>query len=288
MAGHPRRAALRHRVENNETLYVPYCPDALTARLCEREGFDAGYVSGAALGWTSALTEALLTCTDLAAIVTAVRRRSDLPLVVDCGSGFGDAVHVMRTVWELEAAGADVLEIEDQVAPKQVGHHGGIEHLVAPEAMVAKIEAAAAARRDPDLLIIARTGALQNEDHEAAVARARAYRAAGADVIMVLPRNDDDLVRLAAAVDAPIALLARMDSRDRTAWARSPATLVIDPLTGHAAAFGALEQVYRQLGAGRTRVLDDEQLARYRVTVAELSGLDTLIDVERADAGLRQ
>ena len=143
------RAAFRQRVLDVATppVLVPLTLDPLTARLCEELGYEAGYVSGGALGYQLAVSEALLTLTELAQTTAAIVRRSNVAVVVDGGVGFGDPVHVTRMMWEFEAAGAAAVEIEDQVAPKRVSHHRGVEHLVPTDQMVAKIRFAIAARK---------------------------------------------------------------------------------------------------------------------------------------------
>ena len=115
------RRQFRERVLDSRgpAMLAPITLDPLTARLCEQLGFTAGYVSGGGLGYQLALSEALLTVTELAATVAAITRRSSLAVIVDGGVGFGDPVHVARAMWEFEAAGAVAVELEDQVAPKR-------------------------------------------------------------------------------------------------------------------------------------------------------------------------
>jgi 2-methylisocitrate lyase-like PEP mutase family enzyme len=126
----------------------------------------------------------LVTVSELAAHVAAIREAFPGPLVVDADTGFGNAVNVVRTVSLLERAGADALQIEDQVFPKRCGHFAG-KHVIATAEMVEKIKAAVDTRRDGDLLIIARTDAIAPEGYAAAIERAAAYREAGADVTFV-------------------------------------------------------------------------------------------------------
>ena len=113
--------------------------------------------------------------------------------------GFGDPVHVQRAVWDFEAAGAVAVEFEDQVSPKRVHHHVGVEHLVSVDEMCSKVEAAVAARSDADFLIIARTGGMRHEGVDAGIARLQAYVNAGADIAMAFCR-DQDLERVAREV----------------------------------------------------------------------------------------
>ena len=267
-------------VATSGTLFLPFCPDALTARLCGRLGFSGGYVSGAGLGYSLALSEALLNSRDLADVVMGIRRRSDLPIVVDGGVGFGDAIHLQRTVWELEAAGAHAIEIEDQVAPKRASHHRGIEHLESLDVMVKKIRYAAEARRDVNCLLIARTGAIQNESIDSAIRRGNAYAAAGADVVMLLATDKHDYEIAVEKINCPIATLAPFDDRSRDEWGNLGLRIVIDPQTGHAVAFAAMARAYEQQAAGGLSGLDGPTLEKARSLFADLTDLKNLYAIE--------
>ena len=148
--------------------------------------FPAAYVTGAGIANTylGIPDIGLVTVTELADHVAAIRDAFPGPLVVDADTGFGNALNMVRTVQLLERAGADALQIEDQVFPKRCGHFAGKEVIPTAE-MVAKVKAAVDTRRDRDLLIIARTDAIAPEGFEAAIERAAAYREAGADVTFV-------------------------------------------------------------------------------------------------------
>ncbi|OUS92182.1 oxaloacetate decarboxylase [Rhodococcus sp. NCIMB 12038] len=177
---------LRRRITTGPLLVVPGVANALTARLVEEVGFEAVYVTGAGIANTFlGLPDiGLVTLTELTAHVAAIRDATDLPLIVDADTGFGNAVSVRRTVRDLERAGADGIQLEDQLFPKRCGHFGG-KQLVGTEEMVQKIHAAVDARRDDDLVIVARTDARAAEGFDAAIDRAAAYREAGADVTFV-------------------------------------------------------------------------------------------------------
>lgn len=275
------RAAFRRRVENEGPLMIPHCPDALTARLCEELGFDGGYLGGGGLGLSLAVSEALLTTTELAQTAAAIRRRSALPLVVDGGVGFGDAVHVTRMVWDLESAGVHAIELEDQVAPKRASHHRHVEHLVPVEVMLGKIRAAVAARRDPDLLLIARTGAVQNESFDAAVERCEAYFAAGADAVMLLPENAEQRAAVPRRLSGPVALLTSFDLHTPGEWSELGYSLVIDPVTGQTAAFGALRDAYREQRAGRPSARPAAESFAVFEQMQDLAGFEDLYAIER-------
>jgi 2-methylisocitrate lyase-like PEP mutase family enzyme len=180
------RRELRSMLRPGAALLLPGVADALAARIVADQGFPAAYVTGAGIANTilGVPDIGLMTVTELAEQVAAIRDAFPGPLVVDADTGFGNAVNMVRTVKLLERAGADALQIEDQVFPKRCGHFAGKQVISAAE-MVEKVKAAVDTRRDPDLLIIARTDAIAAESYDAALGRADAYRAAGADVTFV-------------------------------------------------------------------------------------------------------
>jgi len=167
-------------------LVLPGAPDALTARLAREIGFEAVYVTGAGVTnrYLGVPDLGLITLSELADHVEAIRDAVDIPIVVDADTGFGGPLNVRRTVQVLERRGANAIQLEDQVFPKRCGHFAGKETIAAAE-MVAKLQAALDARGDDSLLIVARTDARQEFGLEEALERAESYREAGADVIFV-------------------------------------------------------------------------------------------------------
>jgi methylisocitrate lyase len=215
--------ALRQAV-TDACIQIPGAPNALAARLIERMGFEAMYLSGAAFsaGVLALPDVGLFTLTELAQQTRYLTRAAEVPLIVDADTGFGDAVNVERTVEELEAAGAAAIQLEDQQLPKRCGHLSG-KSLVSAEAMCAKIRAAVASRRDENLVIIARTDARGVSGFDEAVARAHAYLAAGADWIFPEAlQTQEEFARFAQLIDAP--LVANM-----TEFGKSP-LLTMDQL----------------------------------------------------------
>lgn len=184
---------------------VPGAFNALVARMIERAGFQALYVSGAAVSASAGMPDiGLLTLSEAADQTRTITAAVSIPAIVDVDTGFGEAVNVERTVRTIEAAGAAAIQIEDQRLPKRCGHLSG-KDVVAIEEMSAKIRAAASARRDPDFVIIARTDARGVNGFDDAVARARAYRAAGADAIFPeAMESADEFRRFRKAVDGPL------------------------------------------------------------------------------------
>jgi len=186
MASHVSRGEFHTMLSPGAALLLPGVANALAARIVADQGFTAAYVTGAGIANTflGVPDIGLVTVTELAQHVAAIRAAFPGPLVVDADTGFGNPLNMVRTVELLERAGADALQIEDQVFPKRCGHFAGKEVIPAAE-MVAKVKAAVDTRRDRDLLIIARTDAIAPEGYDAAIERAAAYHEAGADVTFV-------------------------------------------------------------------------------------------------------
>lgn len=274
------REQFSRRMKESPPLMVPLCLDALTARLLHELGFPGGYVSGGALGFNHAVSEALLTLSELVDTTRHITARSALPIIVDGGVGFGDAVHVARTIWEVEASAAVAIEIEDQVAPKRVSHHRGIEHLVSCHEMVAKIEQAVSARQDSQFLIIARTGSIKNESFEQAVDRANAYVDAGADVIMLMPQQQEQWLQAARSIAAPLATIASLDSRTAQEWQELGCSLVIDPFTAQAAYLDLLRKIYGSFVETGSTGTDRKEIAASYLELQHYAGLDELYRIE--------
>jgi methylisocitrate lyase len=233
-------------------LAIPGAFNALTARLVERLGFRAVYLSGGALSAGSGLPDVgLLTVTEFADEAGRLTAATSLPLLCDADTGFGEALNVERTVHLLEAAGAAGIHLEDQLMPKRCGHLSG-KSLVDPEVMAAKIRAAVAAKTDPDFVIIARTDARGVTGFDDAIRRAELYLSAGADAIFPEAlETPDEFARFAKAVQAP--LLANM-----TEFGKGPLIPLADlgamgyamalyPLTAFRAAMKAAEETLRLL-----------------------------------------
>ena len=275
------RGRLRELLESHPPVFAPVCLDPLTARTLEGLGYEAAYLSGGALGFQLAVSEALLTLTEIAEAARRVTARSSIALIVDGGVGFGDAVHTSRAVAEIEATGAAAIELEDQVAPKRAHHHKGVEHLVSLETMVGKLEAAVAARRDPDFLIIARTGAVRNESYEAAVERGRAYRAAGADLVMLRPETAEQWRDAVTAIDAPLAAMASFGSRTQAEWEGLGWPLVIDPFTGQVAGWLAAREAARHFIEEGASGEDEAAIGAGYEAIKQAAGMDALYAIEK-------
>ena len=197
--------SFKQKLQQRRAILVPGASNALAARVIADLGFEAIYVTGAGVTNMS-LGLPDLAFVDLTQIVQhtmAIRNVTDLPLVVDADTGFGNAVNVSHTVRMLERAGANAIQIEDQKMPKRCGHFTGKE-LVAPQEMAAKVEAAVDARRSDELLIVARTDARATEGFPAALDRAALYVEAGADVIFIeAPESEEEVRRIPASLPVP-------------------------------------------------------------------------------------
>jgi methylisocitrate lyase len=230
-----------------ETVVIPGVFNPLVARMAEKMGFRAMYLSGAALSASTGVPDiGILTQTEFADAARALTRASHLPLLCDADTGFGEALNVERTVHLLEEAGAAGLHLEDQQFPKRCGHLSG-KALVPAEEMASKIRAAAAARRDPDFVVVARTDARGVTDFKDAVRRALLYLEAGADAIF--PEALESAEEFAAfAKEVPAPLLANMTefgrgpSLDVQVLASMGYRMVIYPVTALRAALKAAEQ----------------------------------------------
>jgi 2-methylisocitrate lyase-like PEP mutase family enzyme len=200
------RAALRRLLAAPEMLVMPGVYDALSASLVQRTGFYGAYMTGAGVSMSLIGFPDLgfTTMTEMAGQAARIAGVLDIPLVADADTGYGNALSVQRTVAEYERAGVAGLHIEDQAFPKRCGHLTG-KAVISAEEFVEKIRAAAEARRDPDLVVIARTDARAPLGFEAAIQRANQCAAAGADLIFVeAPQTEDEIALIPREVEAPV------------------------------------------------------------------------------------
>ena len=190
------RQTLRQLAEARRGVLVPGAFNALSARVIEDLGFEAIYVTGAGVTnmWFGLPDQGFMGLHEIADHTARIRDAVALPLIVDADTGFGNALNVRHAVRVLERAGADCIQLEDQVAPKRCGHFSGKE-VISTEEAVAKIKAAVDARTDPDLLIMARTDACAVHGFEAAIERAHRFSEAGADILFVEAVETADEIR---------------------------------------------------------------------------------------------
>jgi len=247
------RARLRELLDRGGPLVLPGAYDALSARLVEATGFEAVYMTGFGVA-ASALGRpdvGLLGGAEMAEQAGRVAAAVSIPVVADADTGYGNAINVIRTIHDYEQAGVAGLHLEDQLLPKRCGHLDGKQVIPVGE-MVAKVRAAVDARRDPNLVLIARTDARAMEGLDGAIARVRAYAEAGADVLFVEAVRDEAEAELVAKELAGYRLLYN--------WAeggRSP-LLSYDRLAelGYAMVLAPISTLLSATGAMR-RTLDE-------------------------------
>lgn len=256
-----RRQAFRAGLASGRLQVFPGAFTPLSIRLIADKGFDGAYISGAVMAAELGLPDiGLTTLSEVAHRAHQISRMSDLPTLVDADTGFGEPMNVARTVHELEDAGVAGLHLEDQVNPKRCGHLDG-KAVVDLDTAVKRIRAAVDARRDPDLVIMARTDIRGVEGMDAAIDRAKALEAAGADAIFPEAMGTlAEFEQMRKAVGVPI--LANMTEFGKSELfthqqlADVGVNLVIHPVSLLRVAFGAIERALDALQS--TGTLDGE------------------------------
>ena len=198
-------AVLREKTYMRRGMIVPGASNALSARVIEDLGFEAVYLSGAGITnmFLGAPDIGILSLPELAQHTAATRDAVSLPLIVDADTGFGNAINVGHTVRALERAGANAIQLEDQVMPKRCGHFSG-KAVISTDEMTEKVKAAVDARSTEDLLILARTDVLASQGVAAAIERAQRYVEAGADITFIeAPKSIGELRAIATGVEVP-------------------------------------------------------------------------------------
>ena len=281
----PAGERLQALIDRPEILGVPGTHNGLAGMLAKEAGFEALYISGGAVTATLGLPDlGVMTIEELCFITRQVSRSTDLPLIVDGDTGYGEVLNVMRTVKELEHVGAGAVHIEDQVVAKKCGHLND-KRLISPEDAAAKISAAVKGRSH--LRIIARTDAAAVEGLEGAIARANLYKEAGADVVFpdALP-SEVDFRTFADSVPGP--KMANMTEFGRTPYFTAEQfqdmgyDIVIWPATSMRVAAGAMQELYAHIrDHGGAEALIDKMPSR-----AELYETIGYYDYEALDEGI--
>lgn len=280
------RQRLRARLATGPLLVAPGIYDAYGARLVEQGGFEAVYMTGNGVS-ASLLGRPDVGLVDLTLFTQHAHRAAacvSIPLICDADTGYGNAVNVRHTVREFEAAGVAAIHIEDQVAPKRCGHLPGSRPVIELGEAASKIEAAVAARRDPDFLIIARTDSAAGLGLDDAIKRVQTFRKAGADVLFVelksSPTIIDDMKRVTSSVDGPC--LVNIDGGGKLGdlsaaeiEALGFRIAIFPGLARNAAGFAIREAINALKRDGNTKALRDRML-----TMKEYNQVLELGDVE--------
>jgi methylisocitrate lyase len=282
-----KTTVLRRLLKEEEVLLAPGCFNALSARLIEQSGFEAIYVSGAAvagnfLGYPDI---GLTTMNDVLENARNIVRVTGLPVICDADTGFGNAINMMRTVREFESAGLAGMQIEDQVMPKKCGHTEG-KLLISKAEMVQKVKAAVDARQDPDFVLVVRTDAIAVNGLDDALDRALSYQEAGADVIFVeAPRTQEEMRRICRTFKVP--LLANMvEGGGKTPilplreLKEMGYKLVIYPVSAHMAAIKAMQEVLAVLKQDGTTARCASQMVPFQ-EMFEVVGRSKFVALER-------
>jgi methylisocitrate lyase len=280
--------SLRARLQDALPVTAPLVLNPLMARMAEAAGFSAGYLGGGATGYQKVALEANLNLTEMCQAALDIGAVSSLPLILDGACGYGDPMHMHRTIGMAEAAGFEAIEIEDQLVPKRAHHHVGIEHMVPIELMAAKVKEAVAARRRPDFLIIGRTNAVRAGTMDDALRRGEAYRRAGADVVLLSMAHTPEQLRLIAErLGGPLMYLTGrgglaglgMSLKDLGALGYK---IVADPSTPLWAAYAAWKKVYAELADDFGARAATTDWTKVEHEVLEVIGIEKLLAVERA------
>jgi 2-methylisocitrate lyase-like PEP mutase family enzyme len=279
--------SFRELMAGDELIVAPCALNPIMARIAEDAGFKAVYMSGGSLGWLKCVTEANLALPELAEIAVDMRAVCKLPIILDAGGGWGDPMHVHRTIALTQAAGFAAIEIEDQLLPRRVEHHIGIDHLVTTELAVDKVKEAVSARSDPDLVIIARTNARRVYDLDEALRRAEAFHRAGADMLFIHTRNAEEMRIVGERLPAPLMTFAPPDgfsgfTMSRAEMAKLGYRLAASSGTSFAAMYKAVRQSMECLAQDKPDPFLGSGGAEKEMKRAhQTTGLDALLAIER-------
>lgn len=279
---------LKRKLDGERAVLAPLVMDALMAKMAEKAGFEALYLGGGASGYRAVHLEANLSLTEMVQAGIAIRAHVDLPLILDGAGGWGDPMHVVHSVRAAEAAGFAAIEIEDQHLPKRAHHHVGLEHMVEPDLMAAKVREAVAARRSDGFVVIARTNGVRASSMDDALRRAEAYREAGADALLLSPRTPDEVRTVGERLGAPLVMLCRPGGLANLDMTREDLEglgfrLLVDPTTPLLAAYEAMRAVYHDLAGGGFAhpTKSAEEWSRLQDELHETIDLEERLAIER-------
>ncbi|MBI2226256.1 MAG: isocitrate lyase/PEP mutase family protein [Betaproteobacteria bacterium] len=282
----PARTKFRELMSGPRFILALGVWDPYTARVAEALGIQCVHIGGYQLGAHFVTSEPLLTLTELATTTRYVTSAVRIPVIVDAGAGFGEPLHVMRTVKELERAGAVCIHIEDQIYPKRVHYHKGIEHVVPREDMVAKIKAAVAARTDPNFVIMGRTDAMKTSGFAEGVERANLYLEAGAEMVMIFPNTVEEARRAPREIKGLLAytnsegnrfgrpLFSAQEFEDMGYKLSTYPTALLCPVTQE------LKRVITNLTTRGVSGLPQDKMIVWRKEVEDLIGLEEYYKIE--------
>jgi len=267
-------------------IHAPVAYDPLTARIAERAGFQALDLGGYALGASSCIPEPLLTLDEVTTATRRIASAVNIPIMVDGGAGYGDPTFVMRAVREIERAGAAAIHIEDQVYPKRIHYHKGIEHVIPAEDMCHKIRYAAAARRDPNFVIAARTDAMRTDGFAEGVRRSNLYVEAGADMVMIFPNSREEARLAPREINAPLIYVNSEGNRlGRPILSLQELEdmgykMVNDAISAINVMFRSVQDLFVRLKKTGSTGLDQEEFRKIRKDIEDTMGLEDHYRIE--------
>lgn len=280
-------ASLREMIAGDSPVAAPVVFNPIMAKLAEEAGFPALYLGGGTMGYVKTALEANLNLTEMIQAGIDIRTACDLPLILDAATGWGDPMHMHRAIAMTEAAGFAAIEIEDQIIPKRAHHHIGIEHMIPQDLMVEKIREAVAARKSKDLVIVGRTNGIRSSNMDDALRRGEAYRKAGADVLMLGPRNPEEFRIVTERLEPPF--MYNIRAGGLSVWgltindmAAFGCRILIDPSNPFIAAYRAWKECYRNMADGMLSPgFTAEDAATAQKEMFRTIGLDALLEIEK-------
>ena len=244
-------------LDNGRPICAPLVLNPMMAKLAEAAGFPALYLGGDATGYAKAVLEANLNVTEMCTAGTEIVAVVSTPLILDGATGFGDPMHMHRTIPMAETAGFAAIEIEDQLIPKRAHHHIGVERMIEPALMAEKVRECIAARRSSQFVVIARTNAVRNTSIDDALRRLELYHKAGADVLLASPRDADEARFIGERLPHPLMYICSpgglasigltTDEMAGMGW-----RLLVDTSTALFAAYETWRNLYAELADGFT------------------------------------
>jgi 2-methylisocitrate lyase-like PEP mutase family enzyme len=285
-----KSAMLRALLRDGTFLHMPSVYDGIGGRMVESAGFEAAYVGGYVVGGKLAVSEPLVTMTEQVAVAAEVARAARIPVIADAGAGFGEPLHVMRTVREFIGAGIAGIHIEDQLFPKRAHYHADHVREVPIEAFAQKLNYACKQRNesDPDFVIIARTDSCREFGLDEAASRLNAVHGLGPDLGLLFPRNLDEAVRAPAVCKLPLLYVQGRGNRDgrpiisRQDLQRMGYVGCIESQIVLTTAFHFVRDALAELRrTGNYTGLTEAQYVTARKAIEDLIGLETFYRIEQ-------
>ena len=279
-------SAFRELMRNPGIMHAPIAYDPLTARIAEQAGFQCLDIGGYALGASACVPEPLLSLEEVAMSTRRIAAAVNIPLMIDAGAGYGDPTHVIRTVQELERAGAAAIHIEDQVYPKRIHYHKGVEHVISAEEMCEKIRYAVRARRNPDFVIAARTDAMRTDGFAEGVRRSNLYAEAGADMVMIFPNTVEEARQAPREIRSPLIYVNSEGNRlGRPILAIQELEdagykMANDAISAIAVTYQSVKQLFVRLKQTGSTGLDPQLARTIRKDIEDTMGLDEYYRIE--------